>query len=258
MSNEAVALGLYNVCKSFGGLKAANDISIEVKEHEIYGIIGPNGAGKTTMFNLITGVIPVSSGQIKIYGEDITNIRADRICAKGIARTFQNIRLFNSATVMENLLIACQQTIGYSPFDSCLRTPRFFREEKAARERCRAILEKFNLWDKRDVVANKLPYGSQRRVEIMRALMTNPKVLLLDEPAAGMNEEETATLAEMVRTIRKEFDLTVIIIDHHMDLIMDICDRLTVINFGTPLMTGTPWQAQNDQSVIDAYLGVDD
>ena len=258
MANDVAALGLYNVCKSFGGLKASNNINIEVQEHEIYGIIGPNGAGKTTLFNLITGVIPLSSGTIKVFGRDITNMAPNKICGVGIARTFQNIRLFNAVSVFENLLIACQQTIGYSAFDGCLRTKRFRREEKEAKDKCMAILEKFNLLQYKDTPAGKLPYGSQRRVEIMRAIMTNPKIILLDEPAAGMNEEETATLAGMIRTLQKEYGLTVVIIDHHMDLIMDICDRLTVINFGEQLMTGTPAQAQSDQKVIDAYLGVDE
>jgi len=258
MANESVALGLYNVCKSFGGLKASNNINIEVSEHEIYGLIGPNGAGKTTLFNLITGVIPLTSGNIKVYGKDITGMAPHKICAEGVARTFQNIRLFNAVSVFDNLMIACQQTIGYSALDGCLRTKRYRREEKAAREKCMAILEKFNLLDFKDTMAGKLPYGSQRRVEIMRTLMTNPKIILLDEPAAGMNEEETATLANMVRMVQKEFGLTVLIIDHHMDLIMDICDRLTVINFGEQLMTGTPEMVQNDPKVIDAYLGVED
>lgn len=257
-SGRVPALELCNVCKTFGGLKATDNISIEVKEHEIYGIIGPNGAGKTTLFNLITGVVPLSSGQIKVFGQDISNLRADKICKVGVARTFQNIRLFNSATIMENLMIACQQTIQYSAIQGCLRTKQFRKEEHGAQERCRNILENFGLLEYKDFTASKLPYGSQRRVEIMRALMTDPKVLLLDEPAAGMNEEETATLAAMIKYLQKEYSLTILIIDHHMDLIMDICDRLSVINFGKLLMTGTPEQAQNDPKVIDAYLGVDD
>ena len=257
-SGRVPALELCNVCKTFGGLKATDNISIEVKEHEIYGIIGPNGAGKTTLFNLITGVVPLSSGQIKVFGQDISNLRADKICKVGVARTFQNIRLFNSATIMENLMIACQQTIQYSAIQGCLRTKQFRKEEHGAQERCRNTLEKFGLLEYKDFTASKLPYGSQRRVEIMRALMTDPKVLLLDEPAAGMNEEETATLAAMIKYLQKEYSLTILIIDHHMDLIMDICDRLSVINFGKLLMTGTPEQAQNDPKVIDAYLGVDD
>ena len=258
MNNRVAALGLYDVCKSFGGLKASNNITMEVQEHEIYGIIGPNGAGKTTLFNLITGVIPLSSGTIKVFGQDITNMPPNKVCGVGIARTFQNIRLFNAVSVFENLMIACQQTIGYSALDGCLRTKRFRREEQAARDKCTAILEKFNLLHYKDTAAGKLPYGSQRRVEIMRAMMTDPKIILLDEPAAGMNEEETANLSAMIRMLQKEYDLTIVIIDHHMDLIMEICDRLAVINFGELLMTGTPEQAQSDQKVIDAYLGVDE
>lgn len=258
MNNRVAALGLYDVCKSFGGLKASNNITMEVQEHEIYGIIGPNGAGKTTLFNLITGVIPLSSGTIKVFGQDITNMPPNKVCGVGIARTFQNIRLFNAVSVFENLMIACQQTIGYSALDGCLRTKRFRREEQAVRDKCTAILEKFNLLHYKDTAAGKLPYGSQRRVEIMRAMMTDPKIILLDEPAAGMNEEETANLSAMIRMLQKEYDLTIVIIDHHMDLIMEICDRLAVINFGELLMTGTPEQAQSDQKVIDAYLGVDE
>ena len=258
MGTDTVALGLYGVCKSFGGLKASNNINIEVHEHEIYGIIGPNGAGKTTLFNLITGVIPLTSGTIKVFGQDITNMAPNKVCAAGVARTFQNIRLFNAVSVFENLMIACQQTIGYSALDGCLRTRRFRREEKEAEERCMAILEKFDLLKVKDIAAGKLPYGSQRRVEIMRAIMTNPRLILLDEPAAGMNEEETGKLAEIIRMLQKEYGLTIMLIDHHMDLIMDICDWLTVVNFGEQLMTGTPEQAQSDQKVIDAYLGVDD
>ena len=255
-SGRVPALELCNVCKTFGGLKATDNISIEVKEHEIYGIIGPNGVGKTTLFNLITGVVPLSSGQIKVFGQDISNLRADKICKVGVARTFQNIRLFNSATIMENLMIACQQTIQYSAIQGCLRTKQFRKEEHGAQERCRNILEKFGLLEYKDFTASKLPYGSQRRVEIMRALMTDPKVLLLDEPAAGMNPQETLELAEFIREIREKFHKTVLLIEHHMDLVMDIADRIYVLDFGELIAQGTPAEIQNNERVIDAYLGV--
>ena len=255
-------LTVEKLTKSFGGLTAVSNVNMVLNEGEMVGLIGPNGAGKTTVFNLLTGVYKPTSGTVTLTRNGTDQVISGRkpcdICKLGLARTFQNIRLFNSATIMENLMIACQQTIQYSAIQGCLRTKQFRKEEHGAQERCRNILEKFGLLEYKDFTASKLPYGSQRRVEIMRALMTDPKVLLLDEPAAGMNEEETATLAAMIKYLQKEYSLTILIIDHHMDLIMDICDRLSVINFGKLLMTGTPEQAQNDPKVIDAYLGVDD
>lgn len=258
MSNPENALEIIGLNKNFGGVIAAHNVNIMVKEHEIYGIIGPNGAGKTTIFNMISGLIPPTGGDIRLFGQKIVGLRADQISMLGVARTFQNIRLFSSKTVFENLLIACQQNIHYNMLQASLRTPSFRRQERAMKELCEEALKKVNLYDVRNMQADKLPYGMQRRLEIMRALTTGPKLLLLDEPAAGMNEDETEALSRLVLNIREEYDITIVIIDHHMDIIMNTCEQISVNNFGEQIMTGTPEEVQTNQAVIDAYLGVDD
>ena len=207
---------------------------------------------------MISGLIPPTGGDIRLFGQKIVGLRADQISMLGVARTFQNIRLFSSKTVFENLLIACQQNIHYNMLQASLRTPSFRRQERAMKELCEEALKKVNLYDVRNMQADKLPYGMQRRLEIMRALTTGPKLLLLDEPAAGMNEDETEALSRLVLNIREEYDITIVIIDHHMDIIMNTCEQISVNNFGEQIMTGTPEEVQTNQAVIDAYLGVDD
>lgn len=258
MAQQEIILHLKNVVKRFGGIMASNDITIQVPQGSIYGIIGPNGAGKTTLFNMITGVYDTTEGQIDFCGEKINGLPTHVIAQKGIARTFQNIRLFGDLSVYDNLLTACQKNISYSLLDGFLRTPKCRAQEKQAQEECSKLLETVGLASQRDQRANNLPYGMQRRLEIARALATRPKLLLLDEPAAGMNEEESAQLSEFILSIRRERGITIVIIDHHMDVIMSICDRMTVLNFGTLLAEGEPDEIQNNPDVITAYLGVDE
>lgn len=249
---------LQNVVKRFGGITASNNITINVPEGSIYGIIGPNGAGKTTLFNMITGVYDCTEGTVLFEGEKINGLPTHEIAVRGIARTFQNIRLFGDLTVYDNLMTACQKNITYSLLDGILRTKKCQAQERESRAFCDQLLAEVGLSDQRDQKANNLPYGMQRRLEIARALATCPKVILLDEPAAGMNEEESAKLSEFIREIRDKKDVTVVIIDHHMDVIMAICDQISVLNFGTLLAEGRPEEIQNNPDVISAYLGVDE
>ncbi len=258
MKKPEKTLEIIDLCKNFGGVVAAENINIEVNEHEIYGIIGPNGAGKTTLFNMISGLFLPTSGDIRYYGQSIVGKRADEIGVLGIARTFQNIRLFKSLSLLDNLLIACQKNIKYNMLHASLRSKNFKQQEAEKVKLCEDALRQIDLYDSRNMISSKLPYGMQRRLEIMRALVTDPKILLLDEPAAGMNEDETAKLIELIRSIRNNYDVTIIIIDHHMDVIMNLCDKISVVNFGKLLMTGTADEVQNSQMVIDAYLGVDE
>lgn len=251
-------LKLQNVEKRFGGITASNNISINVPKGSIYGIIGPNGAGKTTLYNIITGVYNSSKGEVIFNGEKINGLPTHVIAAKGIARTFQNIRLFGDLSVYDNLLTACQKNITYGLWDGILRTPECRRQEKEMELFCESLLEEAGLMPQRNQRANNLPYGMQRRLEIARALATSPKLILLDEPAAGMNEEESSQLSEYIRMVRGKKDITVVIIDHHMDVIMSICDSMSVLNFGTLLAEGTAEEIQNDPEVIKAYLGVDE
>lgn len=255
---QAYALEITDVCKNFSGIQASKDINIRVKEGEIYGIIGPNGAGKTTLFNLITGVYAPTSGSIRFLGTEIAGKPTHEISQMGIARTFQNIRLFGDLTVYQNVLTAYQYNLTYSFLDGILRTKKFRQQEKKAEEVCLDVLRRIGLYDLRDQHASKLPYGQQRRLEIVRAIVTGAKLLLLDEPAAGMNEEESLELSQIIKDIRKDYHVTIVIIDHHMDVIMDVCEQITVINFGEMLTTGTAEEIQSNQAVIDAYLGVND
>lgn len=253
--SKTFALELDHVDKYFSGLHAADDVCIQVEEGQIYGIIGPNGAGKTTIFNMITGIYPPSSGTIRFFGEDITGKEPHEIALKGIARTFQNIRLFGDMSVFSNVYSAYQKNLTYNFIEGIFHLPRYRKQEKEAEGKCLALLDRVGLLPLKDLQANKLPYGQQRRLEIVRALATGAKLLLLDEPAAGMNEEESARLSEIVKNIRKDFGVTIVIIDHHMDVIMDVCEKITAINFGKVLATGSAEEVQNDPDVIDAYLG---
>lgn len=248
-------LSLKNVTKSFGGLTAVDNVSFDIQQGEIFGLIGPNGAGKTTIFNLITSIYSLSEGEIYFYEQKLDELKPFEIANIGITRTFQNIRLFKKLTAYDNVLTACHKAADYSLFNAIMRIGKFKNQETDLRKKTDELLKLMGLWDYRDIVASNLPYGLQRKLEIARALALNPRLLLLDEPAAGMNPEETMQLMELIREIRERFDLTVLIIEHHMDLIMGVCDKIFVLNFGIPLAQGTPREIQEDKKVIEAYLG---
>lgn len=256
--SKAASLRIVNLTKNFGGITAVNDISIEVAPNRIHGIIGPNGAGKTTMFNLITGIYAPTEGDILLNGKSIISLESHQIARLGVARTFQNIRLFAELTVYNNIITSCQSRMNYGVLDGCLRTKKYREEEKAMKEVAEQVLKSVGLWELRGQLAKNLPYGQQRRLEIARALATDPILLLLDEPAAGMNEEESYQLSQFVKEINKTYDVSVIIIDHHMDVIMETCDTITVFNFGSKLAEGKPDEIQCNKQVIEAYLGVDE
>lgn len=252
-----VVLKTENLGISFGGLKAVQNLDLEIKEKQLYGLVGPNGAGKTTVFNMITGVYKPTTGKFFLDGEDLTGKGQEAINHKGIARTFQNIRLFNNMTVIRNVLVGLhnQKEFKCSMVESIFRLPRHFKTEKAMRERAKEILRVVGLEDERNNLSCNLPYGKQRKLEIARALATNPKLLCLDEPAAGMNPNETADLMSIVRRIRDEFNVTILLIEHDMKFVSGLCDEITVLNFGTVLAQGTPEVALNDPEVIKAYIG---
>ena len=247
----------------FGGVTAVYKLNIEINDHEIIALIGPNGAGKTTAFNMITGVYTPTEGKV-IYTNaqgqeiDITGQRPSEIAKLGIARTFQNIRLFKDLTVYENVLIANHLHLKSDFLSATLHLPWYMKEAKQMHRNTEKLLQEVGLWDLRNEKASSLPYGQQRRLEIVRALATRPRLLLLDEPAAGMNPKETEELTEFIRQIHKEYNLTVFMIEHHMDLVMEISDRIYVLEFGMTIAEGTPEEIQNNQRVIDAYLGVDE
>lgn len=240
---------------SFGGLKAVNDFSMEIQEGQLYGLIGPNGAGKTTVFNLLTGVYKPDQGIVKLDGQDITGKKTIDINKAGIARTFQNIRLFNKLSVLDNVKVALHNRYHYSTIEGILRLPKYFKVEKEMNERAMELLSVFGLEKDADTLASNLPYGQQRKLEIARALATEPKLLLLDEPAAGMNPNETLELMDTIRFVRDKFKITILLIEHDMKLVSGICEELTVLNFGSVLTQGKTSEVLNDPQVITAYLG---
>ena len=242
---------------SFGGLKAAQHVDLKIKKNEIYGLVGPNGAGKTTIFNLLTGVYQPTEGTFYLHGEELKGLAQEAINHKGIARTFQNIRLFNNMTVVRNVMVGLHNDPKYKCglFESMFRLPRHFKVEKQMRERAKELLRIFDLEGERNNLACNLPYGKQRKLEIARALATNPKLLLLDEPAAGMNPHETEDLMNTIKLIRDKFDMTILLIEHDLKFVSGLCDEVTVLNFGTVLAQGTAKDALNDPEVVKAYIG---
>ena len=247
---EVTAFGI-----SFGGLKAVDNFHVSVKKNELYGLIGPNGAGKTTIFNLLTGVYKPNAGEILLNGKNLVGMSCIKISHEGVARTFQNIRLFNKLSVLDNVKAGYFDSQKYSFVDGILRLPIYFKKEKAMDEAAMDLLSVFRLKDLAKEYAGNLPYGKQRKLEIARALSTNPSLLLLDEPAAGMNPSETEELMETIRLVRDRFDMTVLLIEHDMKLVSGICDRLTVLNFGQVLAEGETAEVLHDEKVIKAYLG---
>ena len=247
---EVKSLGI-----SFGGLRAVDDFNLKIEKGQLYGLIGPNGAGKTTVFNMLTGVYKPTDGSIFLDGENITGKKTIDINKHGIARTFQNIRLFHQQSVIDNVEIGLHNEHTYSTLSGILRLPSYRKTEKIMNEKAMELLEVFDLQDEADILASNLPYGKQRKLEIARALATDPKLLLLDEPAAGMNPNETKELMETIRFVRDKFDMTVLLIEHDMKLVSGICEELTVLNFGQVLAQGKTSDVLNNPEVIKAYLG---
>lgn len=247
-----------NITMQFGGLKAVSNLSLNIAPGQIVGLIGPNGAGKTTAFNMITGVYKPTLGKITFDGNDITGLKPNQITELGIARTFQNIRLFTSMSVLENVLLSKHVRLKANPLEAILGLPRYTRQRKQHIAECMELLEQVQLADLAREKATSLPYGKQRRLEIARALATQPRMILLDEPAAGMNPQESLELMEFIAKIRKQFGLTVLMIEHHMEVVMGICEHIVVLDHGETIAQGTPTEIQNNQQVIEAYLGAVD
>ncbi|MDI9370483.1 MAG: ABC transporter ATP-binding protein [Synergistaceae bacterium] len=249
---------LSGVTKNFGGVTAVDDMTFTIERGELAGLMGPNGAGKTTIFNLVTGVYPLDSGTITYKGEDLAPFKTYRIIHKGISRTFQNLRLFQRSSVLENVMTAAQHGIPYSFFEGVTHLGRWRGGEKDIKKKSMDLLDRVGLADRAHQAAGTLPYGHQRRLEIARALALDPEFLLLDEPAAGMNAEEVISLNALIRDLHRDFDLTILVIEHHMDLIMEICPHIVCMNFGAKIAEGTPDEIQNHPEVLKAYLGEED
>ncbi|NLO40229.1 MAG: ABC transporter ATP-binding protein [Ruminiclostridium sp.] len=254
-------LSIHKLTKAFGGLMAVSNVSMDLEPGELVGLIGPNGAGKTTVFNLLTGIYVPTSGTITLEKEgkqtSLQGLKPYTICKAGLARTFQNIRLFKDLSVLDNVRIAMNKNVDYGLFSGLFHTKAYSSEEKQLLEKSIDLLKILDLEHKKDELARNLPYGEQRRLEIIRALATEPSLLLLDEPAAGMNPAETANLTEMISWIRQNFNLTILLIEHDMSLVMKICERIYVLDYGTVIAEGTPSEIKANRRVIEAYLGED-
>ena len=243
------------ICKRFGGLTALSDVSLTIRKGEVYGLIGPNGAGKTTFFNVLTGAYVPEEGELVFNGSELPLGKPHKVVEAGIARTFQNIRLFKNMTVADNIKVSMQQSMKYHTLSAMFRLPSYWKEEHRVDTEVRELLKIFDMEDVAEQIAANLPYGLQRKLEILRALACKPKILLLDEPAAGMNPTETHVLMEIIRSIRNRFDVAILLIEHDMSLVMNICERVYVLDYGNLIAEGTPEQVRSNQRVITAYLG---
>jgi branched-chain amino acid transport system ATP-binding protein len=254
---SAVLLDVKNITMEFGGLKAVDSFSMQVPKGVLYGLIGPNGAGKTTVFNMLTGVYRPTHGEVFLEGQSLLGLKPHEICYRGLARTFQNIRLFKSLSVIDNVLIAAYQHCHANMLDVFFQTHRFLSEEKNLREQARGLLDVFGLKGFEKDQASSLPYGSQRKLEIVRALMSRPKMILLDEPAAGMNHAETESLMKLIEKVRTSFGVTILLIEHDMKLVMGVCEKIFVLDYGIMIEAGSAQEIRKSPRVIQAYLGVD-